>query len=156
MPWFMSCFTDEIGDSCKDRYVVAPCSVFEEGQLRSIGQGGTGTVVYANGIDPDLAADFLVFAKISPEAEQHIWEALGFDPCNTSIWDDDSIMKTDDNKFNQYFIGYPIDALIPIKDEIGYVRSTSISPTINNYLGTTLWNEVYVDGVDTAEALETA
>ena len=34
--------------------------------------------------------------------------------------------------------------------------STPISPTINNYLGTTLWNEVYVDGVDTAEALTTA
>ena len=81
---------------------------------------------------------------------------LGFDPCNTSIWDDASIMKTDDNKFNQYFIGYPIDALIPLKTEIGFIVSTSISPTINNYLGTTLWNDVYVDGTDTAEALETA
>ncbi len=154
--WFMSRFTDEIGENCKDRYVVAPCPVFEEGQLHSIGQGGTGTVVYANGTDPDLAAEFLIFAKIAPEGVQQIWEVLGFDPCNTAIWDDDSIMKTDDNKFNQYFIGYPIDALLPIKDEIGYIRSTSVSPTINNYLGTTLWNEVYVDGVDTAEALEEA
>ena len=49
-----------------------------------------------------------------------------------------------------------LDALIPIKDEIGYIVSTSISPTINNYLGTTLWNDVYVDGTDTAEALEEA
>ena len=154
--WFMSRFTDEIGENCKDRYVVAPCPVFEEGQLHSIGQGGTGTVVYVNGTDPDLAAEFLIFAKIAPEGVQQIWEVLGFDPCNTAIWDDDSIMKTDDNKFNQYFIGYPIDALLPIKDEIGYIRSTSVSPTINNYLGTTLWNEVYVDGVDTAEALEEA
>ncbi len=154
--WFMSRFTDEIGESCKDRYVVAPCPVFEEGQMHSIGQGGTGTVIYANGTNPDLAAEFLIFAKIAPEGVQQIWEVLGFDPCNTAIWDDDSIMKTDDNKFNQYFIGYPIDALIPIKDEIGYIRSTSVSPTINNYLGTTLWNEVYVDGVDTAEALEEA
>lgn len=154
--WFMSRFTDEIGESCKDRYVVAPAPVFEEGQLRSIGQGGTGTVVYANGTNPDLCAEFLAFAKVSPEGEAQIWEVLGFDPCNTSIWDDDDIMKTDDNKFNQYFIGYPIDALLPIKDEIGYIVSTSISPTINTYLDTTLWNEVYVDGVDTAEALETA
>ena len=154
--WFMSRFTDEIGESCKDRYVVAPAPVFEEGQLRSIGQGGTGTVVYANGVNPDLCAEFLAFAKVSPEGEAQIWEVLGFDPCNTSIWDDDAIMKTDDNKFNQYFIGYPIDALLPIKDEIGYILSTSISPTINTYLDTTLWNEVYVDGVDTAEALETA
>ncbi|MBQ8088362.1 MAG: extracellular solute-binding protein [Clostridia bacterium] len=154
--WYMSRFTDEIGESCKDRYVVAPAPVFEEGQLHSIGQGGTGTVVYANGTNPELCAEFLAFAKVSPEGEAQIWEVLGFDPCNTSIWDDDAIMKTDDNKFNQYFIGYPIDALLPIKDEIGYIVSTSISPTINNYLDTTLWNEVYVDGVDTAEALENA
>ena len=154
--WFMSRFTDEIGESCKDRYVVAPAPVFEEGQKHSIGQGGTGTVVYANGTNPSLCAEFLAFAKVSPEGEAQIWSVLGFDPCNTSIWDDASIMKTDDNKFNQYFIGYPIDALIPIKDEIGFIVSTSISPTINSYLGTTLWNEVYVDGADTAEALSTA
>ena len=154
--WFMSRFTDEIGENCKDRYVLAPCPVFEEGQLQSIGQGGTGTVVYANGTNPDLCAEFLAYAKVSPEGEAQIWDVMGFDPCNTSIWDDDSIMKTDDNKFNQYFIGYPIDALLPIKDSIGYIVSTSISPTINSYLGSTLWNEVYVDGVDTAEALETA
>ena len=126
------------------------------GQLQSIGQGGTGTVVYANGTNPALCAEFLAFAKVSPEGEAQIWDVMGFDPCNTSIWDDASIMKTDDNKFNQYFIGYPIDALLPIKDSIGYIVSTSISPTINSYLGSTLWNEVYVDGVDTAEALETA
>ena len=154
--WFMSRFTDEIGENCKDRYVLAPCPVFEEGQLQSIGQGGTGTVVYANGVNPELCAEFVAFAKVSPEGEAQIWDVMGFDPCNTSIWDDESIMKTDDNKFNQYFIGYPIDALLPIKDSIGFIVSTSISPTINNYLGTTLWNEVYVDGVDTAEALETA
>jgi arabinosaccharide transport system substrate-binding protein len=154
--WYMSRFTDEIGENCKDRYVLAPCPVFEEGQLQSIGQGGTGTVVYANGTNPEMCAEFLAFAKVSPEGEAQIWDVMGFDPCNTSIWDDASIMKTDDNKFNQYFIGYPIDALLPIKDSIGFIVSTSISPTINNYLGTTLWNEVYVDGVDTAEALETA
>ena len=154
--WYMSRFTGEIGDSCKGRYVVAPCPVFEEGQIRSIGQGGTGTVVYANGADTELAADFLVFAKISPTGNEKIWSFLGFDPINTAVWDDDAIMKTDDNAFNQYFVGYPVDALIDVRNEIGYVMSTSISPTINNYLGTTLWNEVYVDGVDTAEALTTA
>ena len=112
--------------------------------------------MYANGTNPELCAEFLAYAKVSPEGEAQIWDVMGFDPCNTSIWDDEAIMKTDDNTFNQYFIGYPIDALLPIKDSIGYIVSTSISPTINSYLGSTLWNEVYVDGVDTAEALETA
>ena len=34
--------------------------------------------------------------------------------------------------------------------------STSISPTINNYFGTTLWNNLYIDGNDAAEELKTA
>ena len=154
--WYMSRFTGEIGEVCANRYVVAPCPVFEEGQIRSIGQGGTGTVVYANGANPDLAARFLAFAKISPTGNQYIWSELGFDPINTSVWDDASIMKTDDNAFNQYFIGYPVDALLEVRNEIGYVLSTSISPTINSYLDATLWNAVYVDGEDTTSALEEA
>lgn len=154
--WYMSRFTGEIKDACKDRYVVAPCPVFEAGQIRSIGQGGTGTVVYANGANPELAAEFLAHVKISPLGNEKVWDVLGFDPINTSVWDNDAVMKTDENVFNQYFVGYPVDALKEIRAEIGYVLSTSISPTINNYLGTTLWNEVYVDGVDTAEALSTA
>ena len=154
--WYMSRFTDELGDACKDRYVVAPCPVFEAGQIRSIGQGGTGTVVYASGANPDLAARFLVHVKISKLGNEQVWSFLGFDPINTSVWSDDAVMKTDDNKYNAYFIGYPVDALLEIRDEIGYVLSTSISPTINNYLGATLWNEVYVDHRDAAEALSDA
>lgn len=154
--WFMSRFTGEIKDACAGRYVVAPCPAFEVGQIRSIGQGGTGTVVYANGTDTDLAAEFLTFAKISPTGNEKVWSFLGFDPINTAVWDDDAVMKTDDNAFNQYFVGYPVDALKEIRAEIGYIVSTSISPTINSYLGATLWNEVYVDGVDTTEALENA
>ena len=57
---------------------------------------------------------------------------------------------------NGLFVGYPVDGLLPIKDEIGAMISNEISPTINSYLGSTLWNEVYVDGVDTATALEAA
>lgn len=154
--WFMSRFTGEIGDACKDRYVVAPCPAFEEGQIRSIGQGGTGTVVYANGTNPDLAARFLAFAKIGPTGNEKIWSFLGFDPINTAVWDNEALMKDDTNAFNAYFVGYPVDALIAVRNEIGYVLSTSISPTINSYLGSTLWNEVYVDGIDTATALEAA
>ena len=78
--WYMSRFTGEIGDSCKNRYAVAPCPVFEEGQIRSIGQGGTGTVVYANGADTELAADFLVFAKISPTGNEKDLELPGLRP----------------------------------------------------------------------------
>ncbi|HPR79505.1 MAG TPA: ABC transporter substrate-binding protein, partial [Candidatus Limiplasma sp.] len=59
------------------------------------------------------------------------------------------------NKFNQYFLTNAFDTLLSI-NEIKGVASTSISPTINTYLSTTLWNEVYVDMADPASALEEA
>ncbi|MBQ7826099.1 MAG: extracellular solute-binding protein, partial [Clostridia bacterium] len=154
--WFMSRFTGEIGEVRADQYVIAPCPVFEEGQIRSVGAGGTGTVIYKNGTNADLAARFFTYAKISDEGNRYVWKVLGFDPVNKAVWEDEALMKDEENTFNKYFVGYPVDGLLPIKDEIGAMISNEISPTINNYLGTTLWNEVYVDGVDTAEALEAA
>ena len=154
--WYMSRFTGEIGEVRANQYVIAPCPVFEEGQIRSVGAGGTGTVIYKNGANADLAARFFTYAKISDEGNRYVWEVLGFDPVNKAVWEDEALMKNDDNAFNKYFVGYPVDALLQIKDEIGAMISNEISPTISSYLGSTLWNEVYVDGADTAEALEAA
>ena len=154
--WYMSRFTGEIGEARANQYAVAPCPVFEEGQIRSVGAGGTGTVIYKNGANADLAARFFTYAKISDEGNRYVWDVLGFDPVNKAVWEDEALMKNEDNAFNKYFVGYPVDALLQIKDEIGAMISNEISPTISSYLGSTLWNEVYVDGVDTAEALEAA
>lgn len=60
-----------------------------------------------------------------------------------------------ENKYNQYFVTNAFDTLLAI-NEVGFVASTSISPTINTYLVSTLWNEVYVDMADAATALEEA
>lgn len=153
--WYMSRFTDEIGESCKGKYAIAPSPVFEEGQNQSVGGGGTGTVVTKTGANPDLAARFVVFAKATKEANVQIWQKLGFDPCNMSVWNDTAVTHDPDNKFNQYFVTNAFDTLLAI-NEIGWIASTSISPTINTYLSSTLWNEVYVDMADAAASLESA
>ncbi|MEG0050428.1 MAG: ABC transporter substrate-binding protein, partial [Clostridia bacterium] len=121
----------------------------------SVGGGGTGTVVTKTGANPDLAARFVVFAKATKEANVQIWQKLGFDPCNMSVWNDTAVTHDPDNKFNQYFVTNAFDTLLAI-NEIGWIASTSISPTINTYLSSTLWNEVYVDMADAAASLESA
>ena len=62
---------------------IAPAPVFEEGQERSVGGGGTGTVVTKECENKDLAKEFLAFAKLSEEGISSVWEILGFDPVNT-------------------------------------------------------------------------
>ena len=153
--WYMSRFTEEIGEACKGKYAIAPSPVFEEGQIQSVGGGGTGTVVTKISENADLAARFVVFAKATKEANIKIWQKLGFDPCNMDVWKMQEVTHDPENKYNQYFVTNAFDALLAI-NEVGFIPSTSISPTIYTYLNSTLWNELYVDRKDAATALEEA
>ena len=61
-----------------------------------------------------------------------------------------------ENRYNQYFLNNAFDVLLEVKDEIMMVRSTSISPTINQYITTVMLNELFEDLLDPAEVLENA
>ena len=71
------------------KYDITTCPVFEEGQKCSVGIGGTGTVVTNQCENPELAAEWLAWAKCSEEGENLIWNELGFDVCNTALWSDE-------------------------------------------------------------------
>lgn len=153
--WFMSRFTNEILD-LKGKIAIAPLPVFEAGQPRSVGLGGTGTAVTKTAKDVQLAKDFLTFAKISEQANIEIWNTLGFDPVNTEVWTNKDVTHNPDNEFVQYFINNPFDVLNEVKDEIQLIRSTSATPTINNVLNTITFNAIFEDGQDVTEALNEA
>ncbi|MBE5871189.1 MAG: extracellular solute-binding protein [Lachnospiraceae bacterium] len=143
--WYMSRFTNYMPEEAGNWY-IAKCPVFEEGQKCSVGIGGTGTVVTQQSENKELAAEFLCWAKMSDEGEQHIWDKLGFDVCNTAMWDKEDFAHDDSNQFNAYFINYPYDVLNDIgMDNIGKISVVAISPTINEYVCTTTLNEVLED-----------
>ncbi|NMB21473.1 MAG: extracellular solute-binding protein [Firmicutes bacterium] len=153
--WFMSRYLDEI-PNMNGKVAIAPVPVFEEGMPRSLGLGGTGTAITLTAADPDLASEWLAFAKLSEEGNRMIWEDLGFDPCNTALWTNTEMTHNPDNAYNQYFINNVFDVLNEIKDEIVMVRSSSISPAINDYVTTVMLNELFEDILDPAEVLEDA
>ncbi len=153
--WYMSRFTNYMPEESGNWY-IAKCPVFKEGQKCSVGIGGTGTVVTQQSVDTDLAATFLCWAKMSDEGEQHIWDTLGFDVCNTAMWTDDAFAHDDNNQYNKFFINYPYDVLNDIgMDNIGKISVVEISPTINEYVCTTTLNEVLEDPTySVADALQ--
>jgi arabinosaccharide transport system substrate-binding protein len=153
--WFMSRYIDEI-PNMDGKVAIAPVPVFEEGMPRSLGLGGTGTSVTLTSVDPGLASEWLAFAKLSEEGNRMIWEDLGFDPCNTALWTDTAMTHNPDNAYNKYFINNVFDVLNEIKDEIVMVRSSSVSPAINDYVSTVMLNELFEDILDPAEVLEDA
>lgn len=153
--WQMSRYTNYMAD-LKGEIALAPLPVLEKGMPRSYGGGGTGTVVTKKAKDIKLAKDFLAFAKLSLDANIEIWNTLGFDPVNMSVWDMKEITHNPENQFVQYFKNNPFDVLNEIKDEIKLIKSTSASPTINNVLCTVTLNEIFEDGKDIQKALDDA
>lgn len=150
--WYMSRFTDEM-DNLAGQVAIAPLPVFEEGQPRSVGLGGTGTVVYKDSANAALAAEFVVYAKLSPEGGAYLWTDLGFDPVNTTVWEDEALTSDPDNKFIKYFKTNPFDVLQEIKDEIMLVKTMQNSGTINDYLSAETFNRIYVNLEDAATVM---
>lgn len=153
--WYMSRFTNYMPEESGNWY-IAKCPVFEAGQKCSVGVGGTGTVVTQQSANKELAAEFLCWAKMSEEGEQLIWDNLGFDVCNTALWNDDAFAHDDSNQYNAFFINYPYDVLYSIKDDIGKIYSVAISPTINEQMCNVTLNDILENGMDVEEALQAA
>ena len=153
--WYMSRFLNYIPDQ-KGNWAIAPCPVYKVGQPRSVGIGGTGTVVSLQSKNQELAAEFLVFAKLSMPAEKRIWEILGFDPVNTDLWQDKSITHDPNNKYVQYFKTNPFDTLNEIKNEIGGIKAVPISAVINEQINLNVLNNCLENGADVDSELETA
>ena len=155
--WYMSRFTNYMPEM-EGKYDITTIPVFEEGQKCSVGIGGTGTVVTEQSEDPELAAEFLAWAKLSEEGESYIWSELGFDVCNSSLWFDDDFAFDESNQYNTFFRVKPYEVLRQLAEEdaIGTIYTTTASPTLNDYMCTTTLNEVFEDGRDIDEALEEA
>lgn len=153
--WFMSRFVNYMPEM-KGKIALAPLPVFKEGQNRSVGIGGTGTVVTKQSSDPKLAADFITYAKCSSEGSRQIWEQLGFDVCNTDLWTDATVTKDSSNQYISFFKTNPFDVLNEVKSEINTLSITKMTPAINDYFCTTTLNEVLQDGKDVDEALKDA
>ncbi len=130
--WYLNRFTDNMPDLA-GKILVKPLPVFQAGQDRSVGIGGTGTCVTTYCADQSLAIDFLAFAKLSENGNKQIWNIMGFDPIRTTVWSDD-LMKAPDNTFNKYFANLPAEALLAIKDEIPGLTITKNTPQTFNKL----------------------
>ena len=153
--WYLSRFTGYMPEM-EGKYDITKIPVFEEGQPSSVAIGGTGTVVTNQCDNPELAAEWLAWAKCSDAGCAHIWNDLGFDVCNTAVWTDEAFAFDESNVYNTFFRVKPYEVLKEIADEINPIYTTKNSPIINDYFCTTTLNYVLEEGWDVAEALQDA
>ncbi|WP_129337681.1 ABC transporter substrate-binding protein [Cellulomonas endophytica] len=155
--WYTSRFVDYMPE-LSGKVAIAPAPTFEGGEVETIGGGGTGTAVADSSPVKELAAEWVAFAKLSPEANVAVWEVLGFDPVNMAIWEDEEVTKDPENKFNAYFRTNLFDVLNEVKDGIGHFESFSNAnlPAVDDVFTTTTFTQIFENGVPAQEALDQA
>jgi arabinosaccharide transport system substrate-binding protein len=155
--WYTSRFVDYMPDLSGD-IAIAPAPVAEGAEVATIGGGGTGTAVPEASPNKDIAQEWLAFAKLSPEANVAVWEVLGFDPVNMSIWEDKEVTHNPKNRFNKYFQTNLFDVLNQYKGDIGHFESfTNPSlPEVDDQMTTVTYTEIFENGVPAKAALDQA
>ena len=150
--WFMSRFTNYMPD-LKGKIAIRPMPVFEEGQPRTVGIGGTGTAITTQCKNVELAKEVLYESKLTYEANVNIWECLQFDPVRTDVWTDERLTAPMEYFYNESFfeiMGAYVDGCpSPVNAEL----SVAAQDLVNN----TVMYSVFVDGSQSpAEALKAA
>lgn len=149
--WYMGRFTDYMPD-LKGKVAIYPDPVWNEGDTRSVCQGGTGTGVTVQAKDPDFAKEFLAFCKLSEEGNVYIWEKLGFDPIRSALWTNKEITHNPDNKFVQYFQNNPFDVLNEVGSDLTSMSIKGSYASTYNVLISTTYQNAFETAVDTPAA----
>lgn len=156
--WQTSRFTAYMSD-LSGKVAIATVPTFGDNDATwTIGGGGTGTAIIKTSPNAELAAEVMAFIKLSAEANEEVWNVLGFDPVNTSVWTDTGLTENPDNQFVQFFNTKPFGALLEMQDSIGSLASLrdEKAPSINNVFCTQVLTNVFDSGSDIQEELDAA
>ncbi|APB36850.1 ABC transporter substrate-binding protein [Heyndrickxia coagulans] len=152
--WYMSRMVTYM-KNLSGKIDIEPLPVFNSGDNRSAGLGGTSTVVTNQATDKALAKKFVVESKASKEGAIKQWTILGFDPIRSDVWTAPE-MKAD-NQYTKYFGKDIFDKISALKNEIGGMSFTSSAyPTVNDQLLTNTIPNVMKNKVSVKKALEDA
>ena len=153
--WYIDRFTDHM-PQLAGKIVSAPLPVWEAGEKRSVGQGGTGTAVTNQADDPELTKAFLAFCKLSKEGGIKLWQTLGFDPIRTEVWAMEDVTHDPENRFVKYYASNPFDTLLQIKDEVVAVNNNEMLPTVLDTMKTVVLQKAYETDESIADILKDA
>jgi len=150
--WYMSRFLSYMPD-LKGKIYVRAMPIWEPGNKRSVGIGGTGTSVTKQSKNVNLAVDFLAYAKLTRESNIKLWTILRFDPPRWDVWDAPELLAPDPYFGNESVF----KVLLEVKDEIVSPNNKLLSAAAQDLVRSQVMYKVLVEKSQTpAEALKKA
>lgn len=122
--WYMGRFVQYMPD-LKGKIVIRPMPTFPGGK-KSVGMGGTATVITNQTKDADLVKQFMAESKLSKEGSIKTWTLLGFDPIRKDAWSDPAMSAP--NKYTDYFGTDIFKTLESVVGDIGGLNLTDKYP----------------------------
>lgn len=144
--WFMSRFLNYMPD-LKGNVYIRPMPVFEEGDARTVGIGGTATSITTQCKNIDIAKKVVEEAKLTKEANINIWTKLAFDPVRTDVWDSEELTKASEYFGNESFF----EIIAPYKDNIPSPVNSDLSAAAQDIVNSTVMYKVFVEQSATPE-----
>ena len=144
--WYMSRFTSYMPDLA-GKIAIRPMPVFEEGQPRTVGIGGTGTAITTQCKNVDLAKELLYESKLTYEANVNIWESVQFDPVRTDVWTDEALTAPMEYFYNESFF----EIMGEYMDGCPSPTNSELSVAAQDAIRNTVMYNVFVDGSQTPE-----
>jgi arabinosaccharide transport system substrate-binding protein len=150
--WYMSRFLSYMPD-LEGKIIVRPMPIWEKGDMRSAGMGGTGTAVTKQSKYIDRAVEFLAYAKLTKESNIKLWTILRFDPPRWDVWDSPELQQPDPYFGNEVIF----KTLLEIKDEIVSSNNKELSSAAQDLVRSHVMFKVLQEkSMTPAEALKAA
>lgn len=144
--WYMSRFLNYMPD-LEGKIYVRPMPVFEEGEPRTVGIGGTATSITTQCKNIDVAKKVITEAKLTEEANINIWTALQFDPVRTDVWDSEELTAP-----MEYFGNESVfNTLLPYADNIPSPVNADLSSAAQDIVNSTVMYKIFVEQSATPE-----
>jgi arabinosaccharide transport system substrate-binding protein len=162
--WYMTRFPDNMPSMCGSM-IVRPMPLWKEGGFTTTMGGGTGTAVTDQTPEAEqaLAKEFLAFAKLTNEAQNTLWNDLGFDPYRNDVYDEAALSETDTPDVADWPSSHPCFngavTFQQIKSELGNVApeyTGPLYPEARTILSEQIMPSIINDGRPAAEALAEA
>lgn len=153
--WYMSRMVNYM-PKLSGKIEIAPMPVFNEGDNRSAGGGGTATMVTNQAKNKDVTKEFAVWSKADEKQAIKQWTVLGFDPVRWDVWESEELKA--DNKYTEYLGNDIFTTLTSIKDEIKSVnkRSEISTKLSDHFINKVLPNVITKEKLTPEESLKAA